>query len=161
MDGDIIIKADHHIAFVDAHGAIFEAQDTHLGVRSTSQFALGTPGEWTHLVRLASAAAVQLPDWPLGWWRVWDGNTWYYFFGPDGVVQSSKTIPYNTRTPPQHAHNRGTYKYTQPKTLVITWTQVAGAPEPCRETFYNAESGCEQMNATSNLYSPLVATRLN
>jgi hypothetical protein len=43
---------------------------------------------------------------------------------------------------------------------VITWNKVAGASTSCQETFYNAADGCEQMNATSNLYSPLVATRL-
>jgi hypothetical protein len=160
MDADIIIKKDHHIAFVDANGTIFEAQDTHLGVNATGHFSFGAPG-WTHLVRVASGAEVPLPDWPLGWWKVWDGNTWYYYFSADGVVRSSKTAPHNTRTPPAQAHNTGRYTYSPPNTLVVTWNQVAGAPKPCQETFYNAASGCGQMNATSNLYSPLVATRLN
>jgi hypothetical protein len=42
---------------------------------------------------------------------------------------------------------------------VISWNQVPGAEAACVETFYNAVSGCQQMNATSNLYSPLVASR--
>jgi hypothetical protein len=159
MDGDILIKADHHIGLVSADGTIVEAQDTHLGVRETPNFKVGSPGAWTHLVRLGGGGSAELA-WPMGWWRVWDGGTWYYYLGPDNVVMSSKSSPFNTRTRPAHAHNTGNWVYTAPKTLVITWKQVAGAPKPCVETFYNAGEGCEQMNATSNLYSPLVATRM-
>jgi hypothetical protein len=161
QDADIIIKADHHIAYVNAQGAIFEAQDTHLGVRSTGHFALGASGDWTHLVRLGVAGALPAPDWPLGWWKVWDGNTYYYYFSADGSVKFTKSFPYNTRTPPKQANNVGRYTITPPNHLVITWNKVAGAATNCIETFYNAESGCEQMNANSNLYSPLVATRMN
>ncbi|WID96353.1 hypothetical protein QO058_27115 [Bosea vestrisii] len=159
MDGDILVKADHHIGYVSATGTIIEAQDTDLGVRSTPGFMLASPGKWTHLVRLSGAGSAELA-WPMGWWRVWDGGTWFYYLGPDGVAKSSKTSPFNTRTPPGKAHNTGTWVYSAPKTLVITWKQVAGAPKPCKETFVNAAEGCEQMNATSNLYSPLVATRM-
>lgn len=98
--------------------------------------------------------------WPMGWWRVWDGGTWCYFLGPNGVAMSSKTLPANTRTPPAKAHNTGTWTYSSPTTLVITWKQVAGARMPCKETFWNAGEGCAQMNANSNLYSPLVARRI-
>lgn len=160
LDGDILIKQDHHIAFVDASGEIFEAQDTDLGVQSTPGFNLLTPGTWTHLVRMPAAAIKPALEWPLGWWKVWDGNTWYYFFGADGTVKSSKTTPVNTRMPPAKAHNVGRYTYTPPRHLVIEWNKVAGAPMSCRETFNNAEKDCAQMNATSNLYSPLVAKRM-
>lgn len=161
MDGDIVVKADHHIGFVDAQGTVFEAQDTHLGVRATGGFSLKSPGTWTHLVRVASAADAPAPEWPLGWWKVWDGKTYFYFFSPNGVVKFTKTSPTNTRTPPSHANNEGRYTYSPPNRLVVTWNKVAGAPTSCQETFYNAAAGCEQMNATSNLYSPLVATRLS
>jgi hypothetical protein len=160
MDGDILVKADHHIAFVSASGTIIEAQDTDLGVRSTPGFRLAAPGDWTHLVRLAGGAASEDPDWPLGWWRVWDGGTWYYYFADDGVVMSSRNSPFNTRTRPAKAHNTGRWSFSPPHTLVVTWKQVSGAPKPCVETFYNAQKGYDQMNATSNLYSPLVATRM-
>jgi hypothetical protein len=99
------------------------------------------------------------PNWLNGWWKVWDGNTYYYFFGPDGVVQYTKTRPSNVSGPPIRADNIGRYTYPSPNQLVITWNQVPGAEAACRETFYNAVPGCQQMNATSNLYSPLVATR--
>jgi hypothetical protein len=159
MDGDILIKQDHHIAFVSAKGAIIEAQDTNLGVRATGIFKLDAPGEWTHLVRLAGGGSSELA-WPMGWWRVWDGGTWFYYLGPNGVAMSSKTMPLNTRTAPAKAHNIGTWAFSPPKTLVVRWKQVVGAPKPCEETFYNADKDCGQMNANSNLYSPLVATRM-
>lgn len=159
MDADILIKADHHIAYVSANGTIIEAQDTDLGVQMTAGFRLAAPGGWTHLVRLAGGGSAELA-WPMGWWRVWDGGTWYYYLGPNGVAMSSRTAPFNTRTAPAKAHNTGTWAYSPPKSLVVRWKQVAGAPKPCEETFYNAGEGCSQMNANSNLYSPLVATRM-
>ena len=56
LDGDIIVKADHHIAWVAKDGAIIEAQDTDVGVRSTGKFILSGTGKWTHLVRLPTGA---------------------------------------------------------------------------------------------------------
>ena len=101
---------------------------------------------------------LQAVNWLKGWWKVWDGNYYYYFFGPGGIVQYTKTVPSNTSKPPIRADNTGTYTYT-PNQLVINWKQVPGAEAACQETFYNAVPGCQQMNANSNLYSPLVATR--
>jgi hypothetical protein len=97
----------------------------------------------------------------IGWWKVWDGNTYYYFFGPDDIVKYTKTPPPNPSAPPQRADNHGRYTYTPPSQLVVTWNQVAAGEAACQETFYNAVFGCQQMNATSNIYSPLVATRLS
>lgn len=98
-------------------------------------------------------------EWLNGWWKVWDGNYYFYFFTPGGGAQYIKTKPSDTRRPPKLAVNMGRYTYTPPNQLVISWDKVPGAESPCRETFYNAVPGCKQMNATSNLYSPLVATR--
>jgi hypothetical protein len=70
------------------------------------------------------------------------------------------TPPSNTEPPAKaKVHNTGTWVSTSPRTLKITWKQVVGAPKPCEETFWNAVEDCERMDATSNLYSPLVATR--
>lgn len=97
-------------------------------------------------------------NWLKGWWKVWDGSTYYYFFRPDGVVQYTKTKPVNLHAAPVHPKGIGRYSYSAPE-LVVTWNQVPGAEEACRETFRNALTGCQQMNATSTLYSPLIATR--
>lgn len=52
LDGDIIIKQDHHIGFVSKEGQIVEANATDKGVTSNGRFNLGVRGDWTHLVRL-------------------------------------------------------------------------------------------------------------
>jgi hypothetical protein len=53
LDGDILIRANHHIAYTTRDGKLIEAQDTDLGVReSEGNFSLANVGTWTHLVRL-------------------------------------------------------------------------------------------------------------
>lgn len=102
--------------------------------------------------------------WPTGWWRVWDGGTWYYYLADKGIAMSCKTPPSppSNTEPPAKAkiHNTGMWR-TSSKSLVITWKQVGGAKKPCEETFWNAVEECQRMNANSNLYSPLVATRFH
>ncbi|WP_027519146.1 hypothetical protein [Bradyrhizobium sp. WSM1417] len=158
MDGDILIKADHHIAFVGKNKIIYEAQDSQYGVCATPGFDLATSGnKWTHLVRVVTKDTPEL-EWPMGWWRVWDGGLWYYYLGPDNVATSSRKGPvYDTIKPPMEPRNKGTWFYTAPKTLVITWKKVPGAKEEAIETFWNAEKDSKQINATSTLYTPLVA----
>jgi hypothetical protein len=105
-------------------------------------------------------APVDAPAWPLGWWRVWDGNTYYYYFAADKTIKYTKSVPYNTRTAPAKWTNAGRYEFTPPNTLVVTWNKVQGVSQNCVETFYNAKPDCEEMNAKSNLYGPLGAKRL-
>ena len=115
---------------------------------------------WLDLDKYFGMASVDATlGWLKGWWRVWDGSFYWYHFAQNGVVKYTKTQPPHLNAPPIRANNVGTYTYTPP-TLVVTWTKVAGAPEACRETFFNVMPGCGHMHATSNLYSPLVATRL-
>lgn len=52
LDADILVKADHHIAWVDASGTIIEAADTDVGVVASGRFDPKAHGSWTHLVRL-------------------------------------------------------------------------------------------------------------
>ena len=55
-DGDILVKADHHIAFAAADGSLVQAEDTHIGVTINGKFALGGKDPWTLLVRLTDAS---------------------------------------------------------------------------------------------------------
>ncbi len=111
---------------------------------------------------LASDGVTKKDGWPTGWWRVSDGGSpWYYYLGNGGIAMSSRTAQSPVAPPPAKPHNTGKWVFTDPNTLVITWKQVAGAPKPCEETFWNASRECKRMNANSNLYSPLVATRNN
>ncbi|WP_425616044.1 hypothetical protein NA78x_005983 [Anatilimnocola sp. NA78] len=162
MDGDILVKGgDHHIGYVSASGVIYEAQDTHLGVQSSSNFSLSSNSSWKYLVRVGAAQKVEPLEWPFGWWKVWDGNTYYYYLAENGVAKYTKSAPLNTRTPPKQFVNAGTFTIKPPNHLIVTWNKVAGATTNCVETFYNAEPDCDQMNAKSNLYGPLGASRLS
>ena len=109
MDGDIIIINPHHIGYVCADGTVVQSQDTHIGVTVSSPGAF-KPAEWTHLVRLDSLGADW--EWPYGWWRVFDTNTYYYFLAPHGIAQYTKTVPFDTHQPPEKAkvHNSGTWQ---------------------------------------------------
>jgi hypothetical protein len=131
------------------------------GAAMNQEYIFGQPRVVFWETTGATAVVGVVPSWLLGWWKVWDGNTYYYFFSRDGVVQYTKTAPRNTSAPPQRANNLGYYTYTPPNRLVVTWNPVPGVEMACQETFYNAVPECRQMNATSNLYSPLVATRLS
>lgn len=97
-------------------------------------------------------------DWLLGWWTVWDGNYYYYYFDHAGRVVYIETKPPN-RLAPASPHNRGTYAFAPSGQLVVNWNALPGLAATV-ETFYNARPGATQMNANSNQYSPLVATRL-
>lgn len=157
LDGDIIIKADDHIGYVNSAGQIFEAQDTDLGVRSSGTFNVGSPGEWTHLVRVFGNKTGPELKWPAGWWRVWDGGLWYYYLGPDKTAKSTRTRPINTLQPPSAYVNSGFWIHTPPETLVVMWDKRPDAKVATTETFWNASDGSIQINANSNQYTPLVA----
>lgn len=96
--------------------------------------------------------------WLYGWLTVWDGNTYYYYFAPQGLVQYIETAPTAGTPPPQHPRNTGQYSYSNPGVLVIDWPALDGGVT--RETFKNAFRGVSTMNATSSRYSPLVATKI-
>lgn len=157
LDGDIIIKADEHIGYVNSAGLIYEAQDTHLGVRASGSFNIGSPGEWTHLVRVIGGSKGPELKWPAGWWRVWDGGLWYYYLDPDNTAKSTRTRPINTLRPPSAYVNSGTWVHTPPETLVISWDKRPDAKFATKETFWNASEGSIHINANSDQYSPLVA----
>jgi hypothetical protein len=97
-------------------------------------------------------------SWLEGWWKVWDGNTYYYFFDRVGTVVYIETEP-TTSKAPAHPKNRGTYFFNSVRQLILKWNALPGLG-PCVETFYNARPGATEMNANSNFYSPLVATKM-
>jgi hypothetical protein len=93
--------------------------------------------------------------WLHGWWTVWDGNTYYYHFAPNGLVRYTKTKPAATAPPPPYPLNTGRYSYSNNGHMEINWD--GGTQEIFQNVFPNAKT----MNATSNRYSPLVATRIS
>jgi hypothetical protein len=115
---------------------------------------------WLDLDKYFGAAPSAGPTlgWLNGWWKVWDGNNYYYYFGSAGNVVYIETKP-TTSAAPAFPKNRGTYFFDGAGQLVVRWNAIPGLG-PAIETFYNARQGATQMNANSNLYSPLVATKL-
>ena len=89
---------------------------------------------------------------------VYDGQTYYYYFFPNGVVQYTKTKPTAKTPPPSFPLNTGKYSYSNPGNLVLDWNPADGGAT--RETFRNATRNTSSMNATSNRYAPLVATKI-
>lgn len=117
--------------------------------------------DWTKLkgwvdLELYVGVAPAAISWLKGWWQVWDGNYYFYFFGDGGFVQYTKTKPTGGQ-PPKNPANQGDYAL-EGNTLRVTWNPTGGGTTV--ETFHNAFPGATQMNATSNRFSPLVATRL-
>ncbi len=105
------------------------------------------------------ASGVDL-SWLLGWWQVWDGNSYYYYFDHAGKVVWVDNRPTSPTAPaPVAPGNKGNYSFDGSGQLILQWTPVKALPATV-ETFYNAKTGATQMNANSNQYSPLVATRV-
>lgn len=99
-------------------------------------------------------------NWLLGWWEVWDGTYYYYYYDHGGRVVYVETKPHSAAAPaPAVPHNKGSYAFTASGHLVCSWNALPGLAATI-ETFHNARPGATLMNATSNQYSPLVATRL-
>lgn len=99
--------------------------------------------------------------WLQGWWKVSDGNTYYYFFTAGLEVFYTKTAPQQSSQPVRNAMNRGRCTLagtgTAQNTLTIDWNPADGGAT--RETF-TRQNGRSEMGGTSNRYGPLAATRM-
>jgi hypothetical protein len=115
---------------------------------------------WLDIELLFGDASVAEGDmaWLHGWWTVSDGNSYYYYFHPTGKVQYTKSRPAAKAPPPVAPLNTGTYTYTKPSNLVITWNPLDGGSTI--ETFRDAFPNATRMSAASNRYAALQATRI-
>jgi hypothetical protein len=92
-----------------------------------------------------------------GWWTVYDGNYWYYYFSGDAFVVYTKTKPASARAaPPRAPLNEGKVTMTG-QGLVIDWNPADGGAT--KETF--TRRGESEMNGTSNRYAPLFARKMS
>lgn len=103
-------------------------------------------------------SASPLAQWLQGWWSVWDGKQYFYFFGQGGYVQYTKTKPANKAAPPKYVLNSGKVTISATGAVVLDWNPADGGAT--RETFSNARIGGTQMNGSSSRYAPLVATKM-
>ena len=100
-----------------------------------------------------------VPSWLPGWWSVYDGNQYYYYFSDQHGVTYTKVAPANLFTPPApQPLNEGTVTVSATG-IVIDWNPADGGAT--RETFtregWTSESA---MNGVSNRYAPLYAKKM-
>jgi hypothetical protein len=99
--------------------------------------------------------------WLQGWWKVVDGNTYYYFFSSGLEVFYTKTEPQQSSQPMRNPMNRGRCVLagtgTTQNLLTIEWNPADGGST--REVFTRLP-GRSAMGGTSNRYAPLWATKM-
>ena len=108
---------------------------------------------------IAPPSVLAMPPWLLGWWKVYDGNTYYYFFGPGLEVHYTKTAPAQSVRPAANPMNKGRCALSGAvqNTVTINWNAADGGTT--RETFTH-QGARNDMNGTSNRYAPLYAVRM-
>jgi len=101
-----------------------------------------------------------VPNWLKGWWKVYDGNTYYYYFSDQHVATYTKLAPKSPSQPPVKAPlNEGVVTISvSPPRVVIDWNPADGGAT--KETFTPQAPANTPMNGVSNRYAPLVATKM-
>jgi hypothetical protein len=101
-----------------------------------------------------------VPDWLQGWWKVFDGNTYYYYFSDQHVATYTKVPPKSTIAPPvKQPLNEGAVTISPDTTkVVIDWNPADGGET--QETFTRLLAVSDSMNGVSNRYAPLSATKM-
>lgn len=100
-----------------------------------------------------------LPAWLQGWWVVYDGNYFWYYFSDKGIVTYVKSAPKNNTMPPLTMplnSGRVTVSETAPH-VVIAWNPDDGGATVEKFRYWGNK---REMNGTSNRYSPLFARKL-
>lgn len=116
--------------------------------------ALSSPGSTTIEPMLNT-----MSTWLYGWWRVYDGNTYYYYFNKSSSVSYTKIEPKPGSQAMQNPLNRGTFSVAGiPERITIDWNPADGGVT--REVFTGGGAASLRMNGTSNRYGPLVATKM-
>ncbi|WP_170181745.1 T6SS effector amidase Tae4 family protein [Phreatobacter stygius] len=100
-----------------------------------------------------------LPEWLLGWWVVYDGSYYWYYFSDRGIVTYVESAPKNTLAPPVSMpvnSGRVTTSETAPH-VVIEWNPTDGGATVEKFRYWGNK---REMNGTSNRFSPLFARKL-
>ncbi|HSB64661.1 MAG TPA: T6SS effector amidase Tae4 family protein [Thermoanaerobaculia bacterium] len=102
-----------------------------------------------------------VPVWLRGWWNVYDGNTYYYYFSDQHGVTYSKVAPASLGVAPaKKTLNEGTVTISAtPPHVVIEWNPADGGAttESFTRVGWSSES---EMNGVSNRYAPLFAKKM-
>ena len=108
------------------------------------------------------ADANPIPVWLRGWWSVYDGIQYYYYFSDQHGVTYTKTAPASITVPPLKSPlNEGTVTVSAaPPHVVIDWNPADGGTTQEKFTRVNMTSESD-MKGTSNRYGDLVARRMS
>lgn len=134
------------------------------GAKMSEDAIFGSPRVLFWEVSKDDPTETPVPDWLQGWWNVYDGNTYYYYFSDEHVATYTKTAPKNIAFPPVKVPlNEGDVTITKDlmgiTTVVIDWNPADGGAT--RETFTCQPAVTDSMNGVSNRYAPLVATKMD
>lgn len=100
-----------------------------------------------------------VPAWLQGWWEVYDGNTYYYYFSDQNVVTYTEKKPQHLDSPPLKAPgNEGDVTIIDSYNLEIDWDSTGG--DQTVENFNRPADSTTFMNGTSNRFAPLTATKM-
>ena len=108
----------------------------------------------------AFTAPAPFPAWLPGWWNVYDGNTYYYYFSDQNMVTYRKEAPASTAVAPASKPlNEGDVTVSADTLeVVLDWNPADGGAT--KETFTRKPGIEDRMNGVSSRYSPLVATKM-
>ena len=108
-----------------------------------------------------TAGLTPVPSWLQGWWKVFDGNTYYYYFSDQHVATYTKAPPKDLVSPPvKQPLNEGAVTISTDTTkVVIDWNPADGGET--QETFTRSPPIIDSMNGVSNRYAPLSATKMS
>jgi len=134
------------------------------GMSQTDIF--GAAKVWFWEVSEESPGLIPVPNWLQGWWSVYDGNQYYYYFSDEHVVTytDAKHPPKDLNSPPVRSPmNEGDVTITidvqNTATIELDWNPADGGATI--ETFTNVITSRDGMNGTSNRYAPLYAKKMN
>lgn len=126
----------------------------------------GAAKVWFWEVSEESPGLIPVPNWLQGWWNVYDGNTYYYYFSAEHVVTytNANAKPAHLDSPPvKNPMNEGdvtiTFDAQYTATIELDWNPADGGATI--ETFRNVITSRDGMNGTSNRYAPLYAKKMN
>jgi hypothetical protein len=97
-----------------------------------------------------------------GWWTVYDGKYYYYYFQELSYVVYTETKPSGKNAPPpKWPKNQGKVTELPKGGYRITWNLIKGEKAPTVEDFHHLQGTAEdEMNGFSNKYSPLFARKM-
>lgn len=150
----VLIFGNAHIEFWDGK-EVLQAPPLMSGSWMWGQ----SPIWFWHIGAGMPAPSSMVPDWLVGWWKVYDGNYYYYYINKSGLAIYIDQVPNPKWTPPMHIGNQGRVQMLEhgPR---ITWNPK-GDLEATVETYTRLGWTSEtEMNGDSNNYSPLFARKM-